>query len=50
MPNNYIPTLAVKIYQEELPRQVYPHKQGQWHLPSFIAGLLMTLVINNLLL
>lgn len=48
MHNTYIKELAVKSYQEEMPTQVYRHKQSRWHLPSFVAGLLMTLVINNL--
>lgn len=49
MQNNYIKELAVKSYQEDLQKEYYRAKQRTWHFPSFVSGILLTLVVSGML-
>jgi len=46
MHNNYIKELAVKSYQEDLQKEYYRTKLRTWHFPSFVSGIVVTLVVR----
>lgn len=48
MHNNYIKELAVKSYQEDLKKEYYRAKQRTWHFPSFVSGIVVTLVVSGM--
>lgn len=45
MQNNYVKELAVKTYQEELQEEYVKSKNRQFHAPSFIGGILLSVVL-----
>ncbi|MEC7309715.1 hypothetical protein L4C44_06515 [Vibrio satsumensis] len=48
MQNNYVKELAVKTYQEELQIEYVKSKARPFHAPSFIGGVLMSVVLVGL--
>ncbi|CAK3744629.1 hypothetical protein [Vibrio crassostreae] len=48
MQNNYVKELAVKIYQEELQKEYVKSKARPFHAPSFIGGILLSVVLVGL--
>ncbi|WP_167494657.1 MULTISPECIES: hypothetical protein [Vibrio] len=49
MQNNYIKALAVKTYQEEPQKEPYRNTKRTFHSPSFIAGILVSVLIAGVL-
>ncbi|MCG9642357.1 hypothetical protein L1D22_21185 [Vibrio sp. Isolate34] len=48
MQNNYVKELAVKTYQEELQIEYVKSKVLPFHTPSFIGGVLLSVVLVGL--
>ncbi|WP_198595103.1 hypothetical protein [Vibrio splendidus] len=48
MQNNYVKELAVKTYQEELQKEYVKSKARPFHAPSFIGGILLSVVLVSL--
>ncbi|MEZ8043195.1 hypothetical protein AB6C46_07615 [Vibrio sp. 10N.237.312.C02] len=48
MQNNYVKELAVKTYQEELQKEYVKSKVRPFHGPSFIGGVLLSVVLVGL--
>ncbi|MFM2607432.1 hypothetical protein AAFX30_07360 [Vibrio chagasii] len=48
MQNNYVKELAVKTYQEELQKEYVKSKAPPFHAPSFIGGILLSVVLVGL--
>ncbi|WP_162998972.1 hypothetical protein [Vibrio campbellii] len=49
MQNDYIKELAVKSYQEERQKEYFRAKQQKWHVPSFVSGIVVTLVVSGMI-
>ncbi len=45
MQNNYVKELAVKTYQEDLKKEYVKSKARPFHAPSFICGVLLSVVL-----
>ncbi|WP_176679552.1 MULTISPECIES: hypothetical protein [unclassified Vibrio] len=48
MQNNYVKELAVKTYQEELQKEYVKSQARPFHAPSFIGGILLSVVLVGL--
>ncbi|WP_017109490.1 hypothetical protein [Vibrio tasmaniensis] len=48
MQNNYVKELAVKTYQEELQKEYVKSKARPFRAPSFIGGILLSVVLVGL--
>ena len=48
MQNNYAKELAVKTYQEGLQKEYVKSKARPFHAPSFIVGILLSVVLVGL--
>ncbi|MEZ9018890.1 hypothetical protein AB6E79_18370 [Vibrio lentus] len=48
MQNNYVKELAVKTYQEELQKEYVKSKAHPFHAPSFIGGIMLSVVLVGL--
>ena len=48
MQNNYVKELAVKTYQEELQKEYVKSKARPFHAPSFVGGILLSVVLVSL--
>ncbi len=48
MQNNYVKELAIKTYQEELQKEYVKSKARPFHAPSFIGGVLLSVVLVGL--
>ncbi|MGF1756210.1 hypothetical protein L4C33_21805 [Vibrio makurazakiensis] len=48
MQNNYVKELAIKSYQEDLAREYYKGNKRPFHPPSFISGILVSVLIIGL--
>ncbi|CDT71277.1 hypothetical protein [Vibrio coralliirubri] len=48
MQNNYVKELAIKTYQEDLQKEFVRSKAQPFHAPSFIGGVLLSVVLVGL--
>lgn len=48
MQNNYVKELAVKTYQEDLEKEYVKSRSMPFHAPSFISGVLLSVVLVGL--
>ncbi|CDT30683.1 hypothetical protein VCR4J2_370033 [Vibrio coralliirubri] len=48
MQNNYVKELAVKTYQEDLEKEYIKSRARPFHAPSFISGVLLSVVLVGL--
>ncbi|CDU05925.1 hypothetical protein VCR12J2_680091 [Vibrio coralliirubri] len=48
MQNNYVKELAIKTYQEDLQKEYVRSKGQPFHAPSFIGGVLLSVVLVGL--
>ncbi|MGF1800394.1 hypothetical protein L4D11_06870 [Vibrio gigantis] len=48
MQNNYVKELTVKTYQEDLQIEYPTYKARPFHAPSFIGGVLLSVVLVGL--
>ncbi|WP_206377690.1 hypothetical protein, partial [Vibrio celticus] len=48
MQNNYVKELAIKTYQEDLQKEYVRSKARPFHAPSFIGGVLLSVVLVGL--